>query len=431
MPLVFQRLFNSNISQIHRRISARRRGSVGLAVLCCLLTASTAFAQQQAPPVRSVRSLGGPTRFTAPVRDVAALGRSMSRPAIQRDLATVFDRAGMASLTTQVQAVLAKGQVIEATLVPGTSIEWMALRRRGPNVARNLRWDGTRPLEGFEFIIDDLKETYTFFVPEICGNVSLVRREPSREAARLAEVARAETARAEAARAETARAEAARTEAARVEAARVEAARVEAARVEAARVEAVRAEAARVEAARVEAARVEAARQAEEARLAEERDLRVRPFIAGLVGKQQRQYDDTDPADVGRLTNPVLAYGDPLIGVKGGVAVKMTEHWTFAPAIGVAANLEEGGRTSLFGDAEIDYVFRRGAFLGTGLTLWDFTHGEIFTPGWLGTAGVPIWRNDVRKHQLLLVGEWRQVFDRMSDPDVNYQFWAGLKYLMK
>ncbi|MSO84238.1 MAG: hypothetical protein EXQ53_13250 [Acidobacteria bacterium] len=365
------------------------------------------------------------------MRDVAALGRSMSRPAIQRDLATVFDRAGMASLTAQVQAILAKGQVTEATLAPGTSIEWMALRRRGPNVVRNVRWAGSGPLEGFEFIIDDLKETYTFFVPEICGNVSLVRREPSRETARLAEVTRVETARAEAPRAEAARVEAARAEAARVEAARVEAARVEAARVEAARVEAARVEAARVEAARVEAARVEAARQADAARLAEERDLRVRPFIAGLVGKQHRQYDDTDPADVGRLTNPVLAYGDPLIGVKGGVAVKMTEHWTFAPAIGVAGNVEEAGRTSLFGDVELDYVFGRGAYLGTGLTMWDFTHGKVFTPGWLGTAGVPIWRNDVRKYQLLLIGEWRQMFDRMSDPDVNYQFWAGLKYLMK
>jgi len=27
--------------------------------------------------------------------------------------------------------------------------------------------------------------------------------------------------------------------------------------------------------------------------------------------------------------------------------------------------------------------------------------------------------------------EWRQFFDRMSDPDVNYQFWAGLRYMFK
>jgi len=419
---------------MNRRASTRSALCVGLAVICLVLTASTASAQQQAPPVRSIRNLGGPTRFTAPVRDVDALRRSMARPAIQRDLATVFDRAGMASLTMQVQSILAGGQVIETTLAPGTVIEWMALRRGGPNVVRNIRWDGKLPLDGFGFTIDDLNETYTFFVPEICGNLSLIRREPSREAARRAEVARAEAARVEAARVEAARVEAARAEAARAEAARVaEAARAEAARAEAARAaEAARLEAERAAAARAEAARVEAARQAEAERLAaEERDLRVRPFIAGLVGKQQRQYDDTDPAGIGRLTSTVPAFGDPLFGVKGGVALKMTEHWTFAPAIGLAANVDESDRTTLFADAEVDYVFGPGAYLGTGVTLWDFTRTEIFTPGWLGTAGVPIWQNDVRKHQLLLVGEWRQLFDRMSDPDVNYQFWAGLKYLFK
>ena len=411
------------------RSSIRATAFISLCVVALVLCASVARAQQP-PPVHSVRVLGGPTRFTAPVRDIAALKRSMARPAIQRDLGTVLERAGLPSLTMQVQSILAEGQVTVSTLAQGTTMEWMALRRRGPNVTRNLRWDGRRPLDGFEFMIDDLNETYTFFVPQICGNLSLVRREPSREAARRAEVARVEAA----ARAEAARVEAARVEAARAEAARAEAARLaEAARqAEAARAEAARVEAARAEAARAEAARLEAERQAELARLAAEaRDLRVRPFIAGLVGKQQRQYDDTDPAGVGLLTNPVRAFGDPLFGVKGGVALKVTDHWTFAPAIGLAVNVDEADRTSLFGDAEIDYVFARGPYLGTGLTFWDLTHRDIFTPGWLATAGVPVWRNEARKHQLLLVGEWRQLFDRLSDPDVNYQAWAGLKYLFK
>lgn len=34
-------------------------------------------------------------------------------------------------------------------------------------------------------------------------------------------------------------------------------------------------------------------------------------------------------------------------------------------------------------------------------------------------------------NQLLLAAEWRQFFDRPSDPDVNFQFWGGLKYLFK
>jgi nucleoid-associated protein YgaU len=351
----------------------------------------------------------------------------MSRPAIQRDLSTVLERAGMPILTAQVQNILSNGQVTETTLAPGTVIEWMALRRGGPNVVRNIRWDGAAPLEGFEFIIDDMNETYTFFVPEICGNVSLVRREPSREAARRAEAAKAAAA-AEAAKA--AAAKAAADKAAADKAAADKAAADKAAADKAAADKAA-ADKAAADKAAADAAAAEAARLAEEARLALERDLRTRPFFAVFGGKQQRQYDDNDPADVGQLVNPVPAFGDPLVGFKGGVNLKMSQHWTFAPAVGFAFNLDEGSRSTLFGDAELNYIFARGAYLGTGVTLWDVTHGSNFTLGWLGTAGVPVWRNDMSYRQLLLSAEWRQMFDRMSDPDVNYQFWGGLKFLFK
>ncbi len=389
---------------------------------------SAAEAQQQAPAdrVQSLRSLGGPTRFVPPVRTIDALKRSMARPRIQKDLTTVMNDAGLASLDAEVRKILAEGLVTETTLAPGTSMEWMA-RRRGtrPNVLRNVRWDGKAPLEGFEFIVDDLNQTYTFFVPEICGNLSLVRREPSREAARReatrAEAARVEAARAEAARAAAGRVEASRVEAARVETARVEAARVEAARVETARVEAARAEAARAEAGRVEAARAEAAR-VEAAGLAQEaRDLRVRPFIAGLFGKQH-----------GRARVPEACGGCLIAGFKTGVAVKMADHWAFAPALGVAANLEEGGRMALFVDAPIDYVFSNGGYLGAGITFWDLTHSENRTPGLLVGAGVPVWKNAVSKHQLQFVFEWRRMFKEKNEPhDVHHMFWAGLRYLFK
>ena len=74
---------------------------------------------------------------------------------------------------------------------------------------------------------------------------------------------------------------------------------------------------------------------------------------------------------------------------------------------------------------------RRGFSLGTGLTLWDFTHGDQFTFGWLGTAAFPVWKNEAKRHRLDASFEWRQFFDRMSDPDVNYQFWGGLRYMFK
>ena len=90
-----------------------------------------------------------------------------------------------------------------------------------------------------------------------------------------------------------------------------------------------------------------------------------------------------------------------------------------------------GFRSARWGDLEVGYTFARGFSLGTGLTLWDFTHGDQFTFGWLGTAAFPVWKNEMKRHRLDLSFEWRQFFDRMSDPDVNYQFWGGLRYMFK
>ena len=127
----------------------------------------------------------------------------------------------------------------------------------------------------------------------------------------------------------------------------------------------------------------------------------------------------------------VNRFGDALLGVRGGISYRMSPNWTFNPAIGVAINLEEASRSSLFVDGEFAYRFPIGAYLGTGLTYWDFTHKNITTLGWLGTGGFPLWKNDAKKHQLDLSFEWRQFFDRGSDPDVNYMFWGGIKYTFK
>ena len=399
---------------------------IGLAFTCCVLVSSTAFAQEPT----SVRSLGGPTRFVDPVNDVGSLARSMGRPTIQADLATVLNTAGMPALAEQVQHNLAVGQVTEGTLAQGTVIQWMALRRGTPDVSRNIRWDGDAPLEGFAFTVDDLNQTYHFFVPSICGNVSFIRSEPSLEAARLARLAEED---------------AARTAAQQAYDAAIEQGRIAADEAAAERARIIAEQEAAAEQARLaqeeweagEAARLAAEQALADYLAAEQRDLRVRPFLAGYVGKQQRQYDDTDPAGLGRLPLPdvplvdVPAFFDTLAGLKGGVALKLAEHVSFSPAVGVAYNVDKADRTSLFGDAEIDFIFGPGAYVGTGLTFWDLTHTDSVTPGWLGTIGVPLWTDNERLNQGLLSVEYRQFFDRMSDPDVNYQFWGGLKYLFR
>ena len=155
---------------------------------------AAAAAQQQPQATtdyRPIRRLGGATRFTRPVNTVDALQKMFSQARIQSDVRAVLEMDNLGANTAEVNKILAGGMVMETTIAPGTRIEWMALRRSGkPATVTRVQWGGDKPLEGFQFVIDNLSETLTFFVPKICGNISLLSREPSREAARRAEEAK-------------------------------------------------------------------------------------------------------------------------------------------------------------------------------------------------------------------------------------------------
>ena len=390
-----------------------------------------AAAQPTGERLHVVRRLNTSYRFTAPVRTVDALKRTMSRANIQRDLGTLLDQAGLASVQAEVVRNLSEGTVTSTTVEPGTMMVWMAERRRGrPLIMRPTQWAGRRAFQAHQFEIDDRVNTYTFIVPLDCGNLSLLRQEPSRIAAReREEAARAEAARAAAAKAEADRAAAAKAEADRAAAAKAAADKAAAEKAAAEKAAADKAAAEKAEADR----RAEEARKAEEARLAaEKKDLAMRPFIAGYFGKQQRQYDQVDPADLGIATNPVRRYGDAQVGAKVGVALRLKDGpWSFNPAVGFAGNLEEGSRSAGLVDLPLVYNLEKGMHFGSGVSFYDFAHKDIRTFAWLGEAGFPIWKNEQKKHQLDFQVEWRQFFDRGSDPDTNYQFWGGLRYLFK
>ena len=166
-----------------------------LAVVATLLTGQMAAAQTAADRVHSLRRLGTAARMTPPVRDVAALRTTFARPATQRDVTTVLQIAGLSHLEAQVKKAIADGAVREVSMAPGSNLQWMGLRRGGTraDILRLVRWDGPKPFAGFEFVVDDGKETFTFVVPQDCGNLSLVSREPVRAAVAVAAAASAAT----------------------------------------------------------------------------------------------------------------------------------------------------------------------------------------------------------------------------------------------
>src|SRR5262245_45006731 len=120
-----------------------------------------------------VSVLGSSNRFSPPVGSVDELHAMVN--AHHSELTHVLALAGMANLSTPVLNTLSSGHVTTVTIVPGTHINWMAIRRSGtPTVLQNVRWTGRQPFEAWQFAVRASGVTYNFIVPKVCGNLSLL-----------------------------------------------------------------------------------------------------------------------------------------------------------------------------------------------------------------------------------------------------------------
>jgi len=155
----------------------------------------------------------------------------------------------------------------------------------------------------------------------------------------------------------------------------------------------------------------------------------VRPvaiFGDALFGKERR----SRPIDNDALleSDEEFAQCSPLFGVKLGVAKRFANDWELAGAVGVAFSLvdkdEKVREHQLFIDVEANKYIGR-AFVGGGLTMWDVTRSDTFTPGALVHVGLPI-ADSVRFPVYFLV-EGRLFFDGIDEIDNNYQFWGGVR----
>ena len=148
-------------------------------------------------------------------------------------------------------------------------------------------------------------------------------------------------------------------------------------------------------------------------------------FFDALIGKERR----VRPADVeaGRLTD--WAQCSPLLGLKFGVAKRFENSWEVAGAAGVAISLvhaeDKVNKSEVFVDAEVNKYLSGGSFLGTGLSLWDITRSDTFTPAWMLHFGIPLGTHPA--HPVYFLGEGRLFFDHIDDVSNNYQFWGGVR----
>jgi hypothetical protein len=145
-------------------------------------------------------------------------------------------------------------------------------------------------------------------------------------------------------------------------------------------------------------------------------------FLAALGGKERRVRERDD-------TGVEFGQCSPLLGLKFGVARRFTNNWEIAGAAGVALSLvtndDKVKESALFADAELNKYFANNVFIGTGLSMWDLTRSDTWTPAWLIHFGLPVVKNGT--YSLFFIGEGRVFFDRVGDIENNYQFWAGLR----
>ena len=87
----------------------------------------------------------------------------------------VLSMASLSGISGQVLDALTIGPVTEMTIQPGTHMEWMAMKRAGkPAIVQNIRWSGRAPFEAWTFDVTDGGYKYTFLVPKVCGNLTLL-----------------------------------------------------------------------------------------------------------------------------------------------------------------------------------------------------------------------------------------------------------------
>jgi len=398
---------------------------VALAGAMDLLAASTAQAQDN---YKTLTRLGGGNRFDQPLKNAASVQKWAAKKRTQQGIGAVMEKAGVASLTPTVIDILTKAspdQLKETDFQPGSTMVWMAFRRGGakPDIVRNVKWGGKKPFPGFTFVIDDLNQTYTFIVPKPCSNIALVSSEPSREKARL-DAEKAARDKAEADRLAAQKAAAAAADKARLDAERRERERAEAERVAREKAAAEKAAADRA------AADKAAADKAEAERLAALQKAKIDWFVSGLFGKERKTREvDSTAASGGTINESLCA---PLLGVKFGPEIKMSENFKINPAAGVAINFEKGSYSSLFAEAEFNY-YSTGMknYFGASVGIWDLTHGGSVTPSLGVQFGSQVWTN-AKFDKLYIVAEGR-LFTRSFDAGLanNYQFWAGMRYVIR
>jgi hypothetical protein len=122
-----------------------------------------------------VTRLGGTTRFSQPMHTLDDL-RAMVQ-ANRSAIRSVIVMAGYGDVASQLTDGFSVSEVTDTTIAPGSRFLFMGLKRGGaPAVLRNVRWAGRDSFDAWQFKVTVGGYIYSFIVPKVCGNFSLVSK---------------------------------------------------------------------------------------------------------------------------------------------------------------------------------------------------------------------------------------------------------------
>ncbi len=386
--------------------------AVSTVAVAVLVSGSPAFAQTASSGgYRDAHRLGGSTSFhKPPLTKVASVKRIADARGVAADIRRVLADSGIPETSDAVMAVLSgatstvkgslctdaapnDGVLVECDFWPGATLEWMAYRpnikKGNPAPARieRFRWAGKSAFKAFLFRVTNNNRIYTFILPKLCGNLSLMSVSEIRAAAP----------------------------------------------------------------APVPPPPPPAPQPPPPTPPPPPPTPPPAPppppppppppavksspfFIDALVGKDRRVRpiagrttgNGSSVAGNAGALNVDFAQCSPIVGVKIGVAKKFRNDWEIAGAAGVALSLvsadDKVREHEVLVDIEANKYLSGGAFLGTGISFWDLTHSDTFTPAWLLHFGVPL-----SAHPVYFVAEGRVFLRELDDAANNYQVWGGVR----
>ncbi len=390
--------------------------SAGLAAAVTLMSVSVATAQppRDADGYRNANHLGGTTSFYRPaLTNHESVKRMANTKGMADDIRKVLRDAGIPETSNAVIAMLSSGMpatamasctdampadgvMVDCNFQRGATLEWMSYRPgvgrgdRTPGRIEKFRWNARQAFKAFLFRVTDNNRIYTFVVPKECGNLSLmavqeIRREtpPAPAPAPPAPMAPAPPPPPPApmAPAPAPPAPPVMTEVAPAIA-----------------------------------------------------SVKASPFFFDVLAGKDRRVRPTDGRETVAGLAPFANAGpgeyaqcSPLLGFKFGVAKRFANDVELAGAAGVAFSLvrEETHvrEHQIFADVELNKYVGGGAFIGTGISLWDITHSDTITPAVMLHFGIPL----TKARPIYFVGETRMYLDNADDIKNNYLVWGGVR----